>query len=66
METWGGALSPLLSCVRIVEFLPSLGQKKKEAKNSKLVQERYASLSVCRANLRAGTFPQVSSQAFNA
>lgn len=65
MERWGGAFSPLLSCVRIGEFLPRLGQKKKKNR-SKLVEERDASLSACRANLRAGTFPQVSSQAFNA
>lgn len=62
MERWGGMVSALLSCLRIVEFLPRPGQKKEIS--SKSVEERDGSLSACRANLRAGTFPQVSSQAF--
>lgn len=56
MERRGGAFSAFLSCVRFLEFLPRL----------ELVEERDASPSACRANLRAGTFPLVSSQAFNA
>lgn len=65
MEKCRGVCSALLSCVRIVEFLPRLGQRKKKI-SSKSVKEWDGGLSACRANLRAGTFPQVSSQAFNA